>query len=198
MDKAKFFDKVRDTLFGGKLTASQVSGMEGILLAAQKSKVTDIRFMSYIFSTAYHETGAKMIPVREGFAASDASARRIVAKYKYSAPDPKTGHVYYGRGQVQLTWAENYKTMGRILGIDLYNDPDLALDPFTGAQILVEGMIKGQSGKGDFTGLSLSDFFNDQKTDPVGARKIINGTDKATMIADYYYKFFDALKLAGF
>jgi hypothetical protein len=46
---------------------------------------------------------------------------------------------------------------------------------------------------GMFTGVRLSSYFNDQKTDWEGARRIINGTDKASLIADYAYEFYQAI-----
>lgn len=192
MNHVAFFGAIRSSLFHGKLTTAQVAGIESILKIT--SRITDRRHVAYMLATAYHETGEKMVPVREGFASTDAGARKIVAKYKYGAPDPVTGHVYYGRGHVQLTWAANYKTMGKLLGVDLYNNPDLALDPDLSARILMEGMLLGQSGKGDFTGKSLEDYFNACTDDPVGARRIINGTDKASKIASYHAAFLMALR----
>ena len=109
-------------------------------------------------------------------------------------PVKENGMVYYGRGHVQLTWAKNYERMGKIVGEPLFDNPDLALKPEVSADILVEGMLRGRSSKGDFTGKSLEDYFNDSTDDPVGARRIINGVDKAVLIAGYYKNFLDALE----
>lgn len=194
MNKATFFQYIRRSPFGGRLTESQVEGINAILSTCDDFMLKDLRHIAYILATAFHETGGRMVPVREGFAKTDAAARKIVAKYEYGKPDPITGHVYYGRGHVQLTWARNYKTMGALVGEDLYNHPDLALDPDISAHILVEGMIRGQSLKGDFTGKSLDQYFNGAINDPVGARRIVNGTDKAQLIATYHKAFLDALE----
>jgi putative chitinase len=43
--------------------------------------------------------------------------------------------------------------------------------------------------KGRFTGRKLVDYFSDPHTDYVDARKIINGLDKANLIAGYARKF---------
>lgn len=196
MNKTTFFQYVRRLPFGGKLTENQVAGMEAILETCDEFMVKDLRHIAYILATAFHETGGKMVPVREGFAKSDSAARKVVAKYKYGKPDPVTGHVYYGRGHVQLTWAKNYKVMGELVGADLYNNPDLALDRDISAHILVEGMIRGESLKGDFTGKSLDQYFNGAVNDPIGARRIVNGTDKAQLIATYHKAFLDALEAA--
>lgn len=188
-----FFAYARKSPFGGRLTQSQIDGIHEIFEAFETAGQTSLKYLAYILATAFHETGGRMAPVREGFATTDAGARKAVAKRKYAAPDPVTGHVYYGRGLVQITWAENYKTMGRILGLPLYEKPDLALDPQISARILVEGMIRGASARGDFTNKCLEDYFAGEKEDAVGARRIINGTDKAQLIAGYYKAFLDCL-----
>jgi putative chitinase len=197
INRTTLFAYLRKAPFGGRLTQEQVDGVESILGAMNNRLFKDLRHVAYILATAFHETGGKMIPVREGFADSDAKARKIVARRKYGKPDPVTGHVYYGRGHVQLTWAENYATMGRLLSEDLVGHPDLALDPDISAEILVEGMTKGLSTKGDFTGKCVENYFNDTTNDPVGARAVVNGRDKAQLIATYHKAFLDALKAAS-
>lgn len=196
MNYTTFFSYIRKLPFGGKLTEQQVEGVEAILAAFRAAGGKDVRHLAYILATAFHETGGRMVPVREGFAKTDAQARKITAKYKYGKPDPQTGHVYYGRGQVQLTWADNYKRVGKILDLPLYENPDLALDVHNGACILIEGMMRGASRKGDFTGKSVENYFNDAIDDAVGARAIVNGTDKAQLIATYHKAFRAALEAA--
>ena len=93
---------------------------------------------------------------------------------------------------MQLTWAENYKTMSSLLGIDLLNNPDLALDPAVAAKIMFEGMIRGT-----FTGKSLATYFSDHVSDWRNARKIINALDHADEIAAVAKQFFAALQAAG-
>ena len=50
---------------------------------------------------------------------------------------------------------------------------------------------------GDFTGKALCDYFNDFANDPVGARMIVNGTDKAQLIAGYHTEFLEAVVAAA-
>ena len=88
-------------------------------------------------------------------------------------------HLYYGMGFVQLTHWVNYKFAGEQLGIDLINNPDLALQPKYAAEILVKGFVQGW-----FTSKKISDYINDKKKDLLGARRCINGNDKAKEIAD--------------
>lgn len=191
LDRATFFAYARRAPFGGRLTQQQVEGTERILAGWTGS---DDRHLAYILATAFHETGGKMVPVREGFAKTDAGARRAVSGRRYAkAVD---GHVYYGRGLVQITWEANYRKMGDALGLDLVGAPDKALDPDVAVAILIEGMTNGETGIGDFTKKSLEDYFNATTDDPVGARRIVNGTDKASLIAGYHHNFLDAIKAA--
>lgn len=52
-----------------------------------------------------------------------------------SAPDD--GFKYRGRGIIQLTGKDNYARYGKMLGLDLVGNPDLAADPKVAAQIAV-------------------------------------------------------------
>lgn len=183
IDRKKFFDKVRP-LFG-KISQSQVDGMSAILNEWEARGLTDLRWLAYMLATTYHETAGTMQPIRE--------YGRGKGKL-YGKVDAKTGQIYYGRGFVQLTWASNYKTMGTLLGVDLYNNPERALRMDIATQIMFEGMLTAKSFRGDFTGRSLEQYFNNKVDDPVNARKIINGLDKAKLIAGYHYKFLNALQ----
>jgi hypothetical protein len=97
---------------------------------------------------------------------------------------------------VQITWIENYRELGRILGLPLVDDPDMALIVPVAVAILFEGMTTALSAKGDFTGRDLSQYFNAKTDDPMNARRIINGTDKAMLIAGYHEKILKVLQAA--
>lgn len=187
-----FYWSIRGGLFKTGLKQKQVEGINAILDRWEASGLTDLRWLAYMLATTYHETAKTMQPIEEY---GKGQGYRYGKKIKrsgipYTLPDK----LYYGRGYVQLTWYENYETMGRLLGLDLLNNPELALHPNIASQIMFEGMTKGNSNFGDFTGKSLEHYFNDKKEDWVNARRIINGTDKAELIAGYGRKFFNALK----
>lgn len=188
INRSKFFAGIRITVFGGSLPQTSVNGINAILDEWDRRKLTDLRFLAYMLSTTRGECGSNMLPVREGFKSTDADARAYVKNKGYRYAVEKNGHVYYGRGLVQLTWYDNYVNMGRLLGLDLAGNPDLALRPDIAAQILFEGMLRGS-----FTGKSLSDYFSPSKTDWVNARRIINGTDKAEQFAAWARSFHHAL-----
>src|SRR5690606_28277798 len=96
-----------------------------------------------------------------------------------------------GMGYVQLTWKENYEKAGKRFGVDFVKHPKYLLKPEYAAPILVVGMQEGW-----FTGKKLSDYMTLRKSDFRGARKIVNGMDRADLIADYAKKY-DALLLAA-
>lgn len=139
---------------------------------------------AYVLATACWETAHTMEPVRETLASSDASAIARLDKawergqLKWvSRPYWRSG--YFGRGYVQLTHEANYRKAGDKLGIDLVGNPSRALEPEIAAQILVVG-----SRDGWFTGAKLSDYITLQSSNYRGARRVINGTDKASVIAE--------------
>lgn len=169
LDKKHFFDTYRNKY--GNFNESKVKGMEAIIDAFEQDEtLTDYRWLIYMLATVKHETADTFQPIRE-------YGKGKGRKYGKTI----NGHVYYGRGYVQLTWDFNYKTMGKELGIDLYNNPDLALDLNIAAKIMFVGMEKGL-----FTGKKLSDYFSGNKEDIINARRIINGLDRANLIAGYY------------
>jgi putative chitinase len=175
-----FFTYVRQHLFGGKLTQKQVNGMNAILTEWEKKHARkDDRWLAYMLATTYHETDKTMQPIEEY---GKGRGR------KYGKPDPVTGKIYYGRGFVQLTWKYNYERMSKVAKDDLVNKPELALRLDYSTQIMFYGMINGS-----FTGKKLSNYFSADKEDWVNARRIINGTDKARLIADQALKFYAAI-----
>lgn len=144
-------------------------------------KFTNLRQLAYVLATAYHESAGTWNPgIRE--------YGRGKGK-KYGAVDSETGQAYYGRGLSQITWRFNYESFSRILNIDLVNKPDLALDTINSVRILMIGMRDGI-----FTKHKLSMYFDEDTTDWNGARKIVNGTDRASLIAGYAKKFYNALE----
>lgn len=147
---------------------------------------------SYLLATTYHETGGTMKPIKEY------GGDRYLSKYdtgrlaKALGNTPQAdgdGIKYAGRGYLMITGGYNYKFAGEQLGIDLINNPDLALEPKYAAEILVKGSINGW-----FTSKKLSDYINDKSKNYYQARRVINSLDKAQLIADYAVVFERALR----
>lgn len=137
---------------------------------------------AYVLATAFWETAHTMEPVREAFWLSEDWRAKNLRYYPW-----------YGRGFVQLTWETNYEAMGRRLGLDLTTDPDVVMRPDTAAKILVVGMREGI-----FTGKKLDDYITLQSSDYRGARRIVNGMDKASAIAELAEDYEAALLGIGY
>lgn len=157
----------------------------GIQIILDEAQSLPVEYQAYILATAHHETGGTFQPVRETFAKSDeqavkrmdtawASGNLPQVSVPYWRPDAG-GKAWFGRGYVQLTHRSNYARAARFLGADLLGNPSLAMEPKIAAKILVRGMVDGW-----FTGERLGDFLPGDYT---GARRIVNGTDRAAKIA---------------
>jgi hypothetical protein len=94
---------------------------------------------------------------------------------------------YMGRGLVQLTHKSNYLKASNLLGVDFVSYPDKVMELRYAVPILVQGMMTGM-----FTRKKLGDYINEHQIDLYNARRVINGLDKASSIADA------ALSLATF
>lgn len=179
-----FFNVVRlSGLFDGGLTQEQVDGCNAIMAASEGAPVS---WRAYCLATAYHETGGEMQPVEE------------IGKGRgkpYGKPGRNGGQAPYGRGHVQLTHDENYERADKELGLRgaLIADYGKALDPEISARVLVGGMTGGW-----FTGKRLRDYLPEIATAAqfTAARRIVNGTDRAAMIAGYAMAFEVALLAA--
>lgn len=197
IDRPRFYTTIQSA-FGKKPKPQQVQGFEAIFDAWDAVPAYDLLdWLAYILATAWHETGTRMQPVREGFATTDAAAFAAVSNYcakhgkENYARRHGNGKSYYGRGYVQLTHGINYMRAGKELGLGsgLYDDPDLVMDPAIGARIIVEGMVEGW-----FTKYSLDDFFSKGVSEWYNARRIINRLDKADDIAKYGRDFHTCLR----
>lgn len=205
-NRAAFYAHLRKRdsgIFGTSLSQAQVDGIEGILEAFGAVGDAKSDTLAYALSTAYHETGGRMVPVREGFATTDAGARKVVnnlarkrgvnsAVAKYAKPAGPHGHVYYGRGHVQLTWLENYRNSSADAGVDLVKNPDAMLDPATSARVLIRGLLDGRW-NGERKGLR---YYLD-KGDLRNARRTVNILDKWELIAGYHRAFLAAIEAGG-
>lgn len=147
---------------------AQWEGFEIISREFYKQNLKDLRWLAYIFATALHETAFTMKPITE----YGGSAYLRSKKY----------WPFVGRGYVQLTWEYNYVKYG------IKDNPEKALDPEFAAFVIVDGMKNGT-----FTGKYLELYFNDKVDSPYEARRIVNGLDKATEIAEYHKRILWAL-----
>ena len=197
IDKTTFYEHIRGGHLFPTLKQVQVDGMEPILDCWNhgpeglfKPPVYD-PMLAYMLATVYHETARSMQPVKEGDWPghhTPDSWRKVHLRY----------FPYYGRGLVQLTWKQNYEKATHFLRqfypdeasqIDLTDKPEQALNSKYSVAILFYGMSTGM-----FTGKSLHTFIHGNSTDFLYARQIINGMDRAPLIAGYATTFMEAVK----
>ncbi|MEG4292125.1 hypothetical protein Q5692_13115 [Microcoleus sp. C2C3] len=212
MNRADFYDSVRNKLFNGKLSQGQVDGMESILDFWESPPVAptgefkvnwDIRsigWLAYMLATVYHETAFTMQPISEY--GDDDYFRRYDNRSDLGNNQPGDGARFRGRGYVQLTGRRNYEKMTPIVrsfypnSPDFTKDPEAVKDPKFASVIMFYGMFQGS-----FTDHALKHYIGDpekgQTVDYYNARRVINGDDKASEIEAYAKKFAYALERAG-
>lgn len=166
-----FLDSLKKSF--GPLNTAQAQSVSQIITSFLIYGDRDWKKLVYILATAYHESKLLLVKEKRGSPGSDL----------YNLQEKYWNTGYFGRGYVQLTHKENYKKMGELLGLDLLGNPDLALDKRNAADIIVVGMTSGT-----FTGMGLSRYINPTFADYFNARKVVNGLDRAQLIADYALK----------
>jgi len=195
IDRGFFFQQVRGLLFDGRLRQAQVDGLSTILdyWDAHLARRDD-RWLAYALATTHHETDRRMQPIMEYGSAAykrrlyDVEGGNPARARRNGNTAPGDGVRYCGRGYVQLTWKNNYRRAGQAVGRDLVADPDLAMVPEVAVEIMFRGMTDGW-----FTGRSFADYFNPQRGDWRGARRMINGLDKADLVKGYALQYWSAL-----
>jgi putative chitinase len=224
MNRAAFYAALRKRdsgLFGTSLSQGQVGNLE-ILLDEGTKRGLPVGHLAYALATAYHEVGSALNPISENLNYSTAARIRAVwpsrfpsaasaqpyvrnpaglANKVYSSrmgngPEASgEGWKFRGRGYVQITGKINYERGSSVVGVDLVNNPDKAMEPRIAALLMFDGMVRGT-----FTGRRLSDFINGRDIDYMNARAIINGDVKANgaKIAGYARSFERALLAAGY
>lgn len=208
----KFFNGVRLFLEsqGRGLTQPRVNGLEFMLSAFEKDPHwADVRNISYAFATSCIETDWTFEPIQEY-----GSYARFEKLYGYKTKKGKElgndaegeGAKFSGKGYEQLTGESNYEKAENELRrqypqliasfetrtgqhFDLTDFPNQAKDREIAFAIMTLGMHQGW-----FTGKKLSDYITAQKTDYKGARRIINGQDRAAEIAGFAREFEKILK----
>lgn len=185
MNRAAFFSAIRQSVFDGGLSQSQVAGTEAILNEWDRRGLSDVRWLAYMLGTTFHECARTMLPITER------GPKAYFDKYNAGTKIGKVlgntevgdGFKYRGRGYVQCTGRRNYRRAG------IENNPEAALDPPVAATIMFTGMTEGW-----FTSKKLADYFHESTADWKNARRIINGLDKADTIAGYGRAFYAALQ----
>ncbi len=193
-NRKAFFDDYKGR-FATITNQRVVDGLTFLLDEIEKDNgFTMIREVAYFLATIKGETGI-FHPLQEK------RASRINQPKLWETQNRYWNTGFYGRGYVQLTWENNYLKAGKKLvglkmkkngGVEItitektfVQTADLVMQPEAAYLIASRGMKEGW-----FTTKKLSDYIKQgQPPDYVGARKIINGTERASMFADFASKF---------
>ena len=193
-----FFNKLRGGLLGPSLENSEVEGLNAILDACKGLPASQT---AYCLATAYHETAHTMQPVKENGGTAyftrmyDIQGNRPDKAREIGNIYPGDGARFAGRGYVQLTGRTNYQKADDKLGLGgaLVANPDKVMEDAIAAKVMRLGMEAGW-----FTGKSLSSYLWDDKAGTldqfINCRRIINGSDRAPLIAGYALEFQTALQ----
>jgi len=186
MNRKNFFDRIRPMFYMSRMSTGQVRMVEAVL-DGLGSRGIPLAQAAYILATAFHE--ADQFKTTTEYA----SGRAYEGRRDLGNTVKGDGVRFKGRGLVQITGRRNYTDWAKRLGVDIVAKPELAAELQYAVPILIEGMRLGT-----FTGKKLSNYIHGQKRDFVNARRIVNGTDKAKMIAEYALRFHQALLLSGY
>jgi predicted chitinase len=175
----QFYDEIRAAF--GKISKEQVAHIDALVRATDG---LPIRHRAYVLATAWHETGRFRhtheiwgpTAQQKKYEPGGAKARELGNTMKGD------GFRFRGRGYCQLTGRNNYVRASSVVGVDLVGNPDLAKRPDIAARCIVAGMRDGW-----FTGRKMADFASF-----VDMRRVVNGTDRAEMIAGYATAFLRA------
>lgn len=190
-DRDKFFAAYREFFADYRLarprriSQSQVDGLNTLLSSIESDpNLSDIRHAAYMLATVKHECADTWQPIIER------GARSYFDKYEAGTAIGKRlgnklvgdGYLYRGRGYVQITGRDNYSRLSKAVGsaAELEHFPDYVLIPEIAYQIMSVGMRKGL-----FTGKKLSNYINSIECDYINSRRVINGVDRASLIASY-------------
>lgn len=180
-DRDKFWAAYRQAF--GRTNQKTVNAIE-FLLSQFEQAAWSIQRISYALATIKHETANTFLPITEY--GSKSYFKKYDGRKDLGNTEPGDGYRYRGRGFVQITGRKNYAKFG------IEDNPELALEPATAAKVLLRGMIQGS-----FTGKTLGDYIGNGKADYINARRVINGTDKASLIAGYARTFEKILNSAA-
>lgn len=185
----------------GKLSESQVSAFNHIVSAMDADKSISYPQGAYILATTWHETATTMLPIAEygkgggrPYGTWQRNSKGELYAYKNGNRNTvylqsEYPHLYYGRGETQNTWFDNYEKLSKAFNVDFLNNPDLLLTQDWSTPVTIYSMKNGL-----YTGKKLSDYINQSKKDYLNARRIINGMDKASLIAGYAETFEKVLR----
>lgn len=195
-DRDKFWHGFRPfyRAIGGHLTDEQVRHVEFLLKQFEGSEQWDfLPHIAYALATLHIETYVPRTNHRYGPITEFGSKsyfNRYEGRLDLGNTEPGDGYRFRGRG-FQITGRKNYTRIGKAIGRDLVNDPELVNDPYVAFDAMTVGIFRGY-----YTGKKITDYINAKKVDYKNARRIYNGLDRAAEIASIAEGFEDILRSA--
>lgn len=138
--------------------------------------VKNNQHIAYVLSTAENESQFK--PIREY---RGRTLTRDQQRYWHTG--------FMGRGMIQLTWRSNYVRVGKNLGIDLVNNPNLLLTYPVAIASLVIGMRDGWYTGKKLTHFKPGDYWNQRAIVNPGEIKYRSYWHRATKFVDSAHKW---------
>jgi putative chitinase len=201
-------DKVySDYKKGGHKTNFPDSLKKVLEYARTDKNLTDISDLAYLLATAKAESDYSLQrwesdyacnltgkPYKEKPCDSALNYYRSTKNGKknyYTLGIDKNGLPYFGRGLIQLTGKDNYKKYGDLIGVDLVNDGDKALEPKNSYKIASTFLSQKRGGIYAKNGEKRSTFDMARDGDLSLARKSVNGGSKGLSSVNTAYSFWE-------
>lgn len=215
MDKKAFFEELRKNkkMFPQGISQEFVNGVNTLLEVWYKYNFdkTQTKYeLAYNLATSFHETAGTMQPIYERGAKSYFNKYEPGTKLGKQLGNTQRGDgfLFRGAGHVQNTGRRNADVSGQKLSkflnvrVDFLSNPALRVDPTISAISLFLGNHEGW-----WTGRKLNNYLRTHYSeeselvlmhDFTRARAVVNGNDKAELIATYAFNFLDALDAAKY
>jgi murein DD-endopeptidase MepM/ murein hydrolase activator NlpD/predicted chitinase len=158
-----------------------------IMQQCQRSGVTDPAQIAYLLATAKHETG--FVNLKEIWGPTSTQLG-YEGRSDLGNNRPGDGKRFLGRGLVQVTGRTNYTYWSKRLGQNFLDYPEKLESPEYAVITLVEGCRDGT-----FTTRKLGDYVGNGRKDFEGARAVVNGSDRAALIAGYAEEYLKSGKI---
>ena len=188
INRIVFFDGYRQAF--GKIRQSQADGITVTLNFIDRWPWASIEETAYYLATKKHECADTWWPIEERGPVSYFNKYEPSTDIGRKLGNTMTGdgYLFRGRGDVMLTGRGNYAWAAKVTGFPLIAYPDGMRWPELAYRVTQIGMQTGA-----FTGRKLSDFPGDY----VQMRRVVNGLDRAQLIAGYAEGFERILKEAA-
>ena len=180
IDSGRFFEEYKREI--GRIRRQATVNTINAILSRANEEQTPIPHLAYMFATAFHEAKDRKY-IYDFYPLTERGGYKYITKLYWfnkrvrgwlGNDTEAEAWKFRGRGLVQLTGETNYESF------NIQDNPERALEPSMAVHIMFEGMRRGI-----FTGRKLSHYLNRDRKDYHNARRIINGTDKASLIATY-------------